>query len=201
MNISEYITHIESIPYIKDYTFPWEIIENLKDIIIKLQALLPRDQYTVEDSIAIHNSAEIEDNVTIKPFTIIGKGCTVRAGAYLREGVLLAEDVTIGTNCEIKQSLICTGSRIAHLNYIGNSIIGEDVNIEAGAIVANHFNEREDKEITVIINGKFMKTGVTKFGSLIGDKSRIGANAVLNPGTILKQNTIVDRLTHINQGV
>lgn len=201
MNISEYITHIESIPYLKDYTFPWEITENLKDIIIKLQALLPRDQYTVEDSIAIHNSAEIEDNVTIKPFTIIGKGCTVRAGAYLREGVLLGEDVTIGTNCEIKQSLICTASRIAHLNYIGNSIIGEDVNIEAGAIVANHFNEREDKEITVIINGKSIKTDVTKFGSLIGDKSRIGANAVLNPGTILKQNTIVDRLTHINQAV
>ncbi len=201
MNISEYIAHIESIPYIKDYTFPWEITENLKDIIIKLQAILPKDQYIIEDSIAIHKSAEIEDNVTIKPFTIIGKDCIVRAGAYLREGVLLGENVIIGANCEIKQSLICTASRIAHLNYIGNSIIGEDVNIEAGAIVANHFNEREDKKITVVINGKTMKTGVTKFGSLIGDGCRIGANAVLNPGTILKPESIIGRLTHIDQNV
>lgn len=90
-------------------------------------------------------------------------------------------------------------SAIAHFNYIGNSLIGENVNFEAGSICANHFNERIDQIISVKFNGETIITNSEKFGSLVGDNSRIGANAVLSPGTILNKNSMVKRLELVEQ--
>ena len=158
-----------------------------------------KKNYRVEDQVSIHETALVENGVTLKPNTIIGPRCRVKSGSYLRNGVYLVSDVAIGANCEIKQSILFKNSRAAHLNYIGNSLIGKDVNFEAGSILANHFNEREDKNIRVSISGKVVETNVVKFGSLIGDHSRIGANSVLNPGTILPARSIVPRLKHVDQ--
>lgn len=114
--------------------------------------------------------------------------------AMLRNGVWIGQGTHVGGSDEIKQSIIGSNSAVAHLNYVGNSIIGDGVNIEAGAILANHHNDRDDKSIWVLVEGERIKTGVKKFGALVGDGSRIGANAVTTPGTILKSSTIVNRL-------
>ena len=155
--------------------------------------------YTRRGEVAIHASAEVEAGVVFKGPTIISAGCLVKANAYFRGGIWLGEAVTIGPGCEIKSSLICDRTAIAHFNYIGNSLIGADVNFEAGSITANHFNEREDKFISVLIDGRRHLTGVTKFGAVVGDGCRIGANAVLSPGTILLPGTIVRRLQLVDQ--
>ena len=105
----------------------------------------------------------------------------------------------IGAGCEIKQSIIFSETAIAHFNYVGNSIIGSNVNFEAGSVAANHYNERKDKTISVLYNGNVIQTNVEKFGSLVGDDSKIGANAVLSPGTILSKNSIVGRLELVEQ--
>ena len=147
----------------------------------------------------IHPTAVVEENVIFRGPTIMGAGCHVKANAYFRKGVWLGEDVTIGPGCEIKRSLICDRTAIAHFNYIGNSLIGADVNFEAGSITANHFNEREDKSISVLVDGRRHPTGVTKFGAVVGDGCRIGANAVLSPGTILLPGTVVGRLQLVDQ--
>ena len=130
---------------------------------------------------------------------MIGKNVSIGANAYIRGAVLLDENVHIGAGCEIKQSVIFSGTAVAHFNYIGNSIIGSDVNFEAGSVAANHFNEREDKIISVMYEGMKVITGIKKFGALVGDGSRIGANAVLSPGTILLKKFIVKRLELIEQ--
>lgn len=141
----------------------------------------------------------IEDGVIIKGPAIIGKDCVVSAHSYLREGIFLGEGVKIGPHCEIKASLIFSQSALAHFNYIGNSLLGSSVNLEAGAVLANHFNERDDKNIAVYLEGRVQKTGVSKFGALVGDDTKIGANAVTTPGTILAKQSIVPRLTCVNQ--
>lgn len=200
MDISKYIEDCYSqIPSLKRYEFPWDIPINLKAIIEEYIGQLPVSDFKIENNIAIHHSAMIEENVVIKGFTIIGKDCIVKSGAYLRDGVLLGDSVSIGANCEIKQSVIFDQTRIAHLNYVGNSLIGKDVNMEAGSILANHFNERKNREIHVLFEGQVINTKNTKFGSLLGDGTRIGANAVLNPGSILEKGSIVGRLTHLDQ--
>lgn len=177
---------------------PWEVAECLKEIIrLKLKTL--GDDYEITDEVAIHKTAVIEAGVMLKSPAIIGPGCVVGAHAYFREGVFLNHSVKIGPGCEIKNSMIFSGTAVAHFNYVGNSLIGRNVNFEAGSIAANHYNERVDKQISVLYRGKIIDTGVNKFGSLVGDNSRIGANAVLSPGTILEQNSVVKRLELVEQ--
>jgi len=91
------------------------------------------------------------------------------------------------------------GSKLAHMNFVGNSIIGADVNVEAGAIIANHRNEREDCNIRIVYHGLVIDTGVDRFGALVGDGSRLGANAVIAPGALLEPGLIVGRLQLIDQ--
>lgn len=179
---------------------PWNITNDLKNIIEKLILNLG-DDYTIEDNIAIHKSAIIENNVTIKKPAIIGENCYIGANAYFREGVYLDKSVKIGPGCEIKSSIICSNTAIAHFNYIGNSIVGRNINFEAGSIAANHYNERTNKKIAVLHDSEIIETNSDKFGSLIGDNSRVGANAVLSPGTILIKNSIVKRLELVEQVV
>lgn len=173
---------------------PWEITVNLEATIIELIAKLPASEYKIENNIAIHHNATIELGAIIKSPCIISPGCFVAATSYLRGGVFLDKSVIIGPGVEVKTSFFGSNSKAAHLNFIGDSIIGNNVNIEAGAIIANYKNDSADKQIYYKQSGSLVATGVDKFGALVGDDCKIGANAVLVPGTILAKNTIVKRL-------
>ena len=181
-----------------DEDLPWLIIKNLESIILEKIKILSED-FESKDGIAIHKTAIIEKNAILKAPLIIGENCFVGSNACLRNGVFLSENVKIGMGVEVKSSIIFDNSSVAHFNFIGDSIIGSNVNFEAGSITANHFNERKDKEIFVKINEEIINTKIEKFGALVGDFSKIGANAVLTPGTILMKNTVVKRLELIEQ--
>ena len=174
------------------------IIKNLESIILEKIKMLS-EYFESKDGIAIHKTAIIEKNAILKAPLIIGENCFVGSNACLRNGVFLSENVKIGMGVEVKSSIIFDNSSVAHFNFIGDSIIGSNVNFEAGSITANHFNERKDKEIFVKINEEIINTKIEKFGALVGDFSKIGANAVLTPGTILMKNTVVKRLELIEQ--
>jgi bifunctional N-acetylglucosamine-1-phosphate-uridyltransferase/glucosamine-1-phosphate-acetyltransferase GlmU-like protein len=64
-----------------------------------------------------------------------------RFRAYLRAGVWLGEGCVVGPGAELTSSFLFAGSKLAHFNFVGDSILGNDVNLEAGSIVANHRNE------------------------------------------------------------
>ena len=149
---------------------------------------------------AIHREAKIEEHVILKGPIIINSNCFVGAHAYLRGGVFMASKSSVGPGCEIKSSFIL-GSALAHFNFVGDSILGSGVNMEAGSIIANHYNERLDKKIRVLIKNKLIETGIEKFGALVGDDTKIGANAVLSPGTLLSPKSIVRRLELVDQSV
>ena len=172
---------------------PWQITANLEEILRKYLPYLDND-YRISNNQAIHHSAQIEPGVVMKGTVIIGAGCFIATGAYLRGGVFLDHNVGLGPGCEIKSSVIAHGTSVAHFNFIGNSLVGNQVNFDAGSVIANHYNERENKRIFININNEILDTGLDKFGALVGDNSRIGANAVLSPGTILKPGSIVKRL-------
>lgn len=177
---------------------PWLIIRDLQALIT---SALPHiaSTHTINDEVAVHPTASIHPTAIITGPAIIAAGCFIGAHAVLRNGVWLGENVSVGAGVELKQSIICAHSAIAHFNFIGDSLIGSRVNFEAGAIAANHFNEREDKSITVCVKGERIPTGMLKFGALVGDNSKIGANAVLSPGTILEPGSVVARLELVSQ--
>lgn len=182
----------------QDQNEPWELVQDLESIIKGMISELD-DDFIINNDIAIHKTAKIESNVVLKGPIIIGKHCFVGANSYLRNGVVLGEAARIGTSCEIKSSIIFGHSAVAHFNFIGDSIIGSHVNFEAGSITANHFNERDIKTVFVLYDAEVINTGVHKFGALIGDDTKIGANAVLSPGTLLPKKSIVKRLELVEQ--
>ncbi len=179
-------------------TYPWDIVQQLQPILNQLIDEAGAG-YVVHNGVAIHREARIEEHVIIKGPAIIGSGCFIGAHAYLRGGVFLDQKVSVGPGCEIKTSIILSGSALAHFNFVGDSLVGSGVNMEAGSVIANHYNERIDKQITVRLQEQTMPTGVTKFGALVGDDTRIGANAVLSPGTVLPVGSIVKRLELVEQ--
>ncbi len=198
LDITAYIEDFPSFAQRQYDHSPWLLLSNLPEILPGIIASLSED-YQIENEIAIHKSAVIEQGVTLKGPLLIGENCFIGANAYLRGPVFLGHGVKIGPGCEIKQSILLTGTAIAHLNYIGDSLIGRGVNFEAGSVAANHYNERHNKEISVMLNYELVKTGCTKFGALVGDHARIGANAVLSPGTLLERDAVVGRLQLVEQ--
>ncbi|MCJ2122892.1 LpxA family transferase [Methylobacterium sp. J-077] len=156
--------------------------------------------YRVADGVAIHAQAIVEAGATVKPPAIIGPGCLVAAGAYLRGGCWLEADCTIGPGAELKSAFLFAGAAAAHFNFVGDSILGTTVNLEAGAIIANHRNEAPDRPIVLRFADRLIETGTRKFGALVGDGARIGANAVIAPGAVIGRNTVVPRLGLIDQG-
>ncbi len=180
------------------HCLPWEIPSLLEAAIVRKISVF-NDDYLVNDTIAIHRTANVEQGAILKGPLIIGPHCFIAAHAYLRAGVFLSEGVVIGPGVEIKSSFIGVKSRIAHFNFVGDSLIGDDVNIEAGAVIANHLNERENRNLQFMWSGKLHKTTCEKFGALIGNKACIGANAVISPGTIIPAGSIVPRLALVDQ--
>jgi len=176
----------------------WHIVARIQNHIEESLKNLSSN-YTIKNNIAIHRLARIEEHVIIKSPAIISENCFIGSHAYLRGGVILLPDVSIGPGCEIKTSILFPKTALAHFNFVGDAILGSNVNMEAGSIIANHYNERENKMIHVLDHGKIIETGVIKFGALVGDGSKIGANAVLSPGTLLPQKSIVKRLELVEQ--
>jgi bifunctional N-acetylglucosamine-1-phosphate-uridyltransferase/glucosamine-1-phosphate-acetyltransferase GlmU-like protein len=105
----------------------------------------------------------------------------------------------VGPGSELKTSLMFKGAKLAHLNFVGDSILGAGVNVEAGAIIANYRNEFDDKTIRFRFGDKVVETHVEKFGALVGDGVEIGANAVIAPGAVLAPGTRVARLSLVDQ--
>ena len=186
--LDKFIKQFSLIFMMQENLYPWEVINSLSVIITDFTSKLDQD-YSIKNGIAIHKTAMIEQGVVLKGPVIISENCIISAHAYLRGPIYLGNAVKIGPGCEIKQSLIFSNSAIAHFNYIGNSIIGSRVNFEAGSICANHYNERQNKSISVYYKQEIIQTNTEKFGSLVGDGSKIGANAVLSPGTVLDKNS------------
>lgn len=176
---------------------PWDITSKSEAIIRK--ALGSLNHYQVFDGVAVHRTATVENGAVVKAPAIIGADCLVAAGAYLRGGVFMDERCIIGPSCEVKSTYMLTGSKIAHLSFVGDSIIGAGANIEAGAIIANYRNEREDKRIRIAFDGDVIDTGVEKFGALVGDRVKIGAGAVIAPGAIFRPEAIIPRGALIDQ--
>src|SRR5256886_17166547 len=130
-------------------TEPWKLTSSLSHLIEQFATSLGLSPFKNEAGIWVHKDATVEVGATIKPPAVISAACFVASTAYLRGGVVLDRGVIIGPACELKSTVVMASSRIAHLSFVGDSLIGSDVNIEAGVVVANHFNELREQEVTV----------------------------------------------------
>lgn len=192
--LSHFISSIQDSPLARWADLaPWQLTGQSEAIVRQMLAELDPAQFRIEGDVALHHTAVIEPGVTLKGPLIIGAGVFIGAHAYLRGGCWVDARCSIGPGCELKSSFVFAVSRLAHFNFVGDSIIGRDVNLEAGSILCNHRNERSDKTVLVRIDGTLASTGVDKFGALVGDGCRLGANSVIAPGGLLAAETVVAR--------
>lgn len=169
--------------------FPWEAIPNISQFV---QDRL--DDFGMS-KVFLDKGTIIQDTARIEGSAIVGKNCMIGHGVLIRNDVIIGDNVSIGHGVEVKHSIVMNNTSIAHLNYVGDSVIGSRVNISGGAILANW---RFDKQkIKIKINEEFIQTGLEKLGAIVGDNCTIGVNSVLNPGTVLGKNSFVYPLVSV----
>jgi len=137
-------------------------------------------------------SITILDNVTIGPFTTIEGPCFIGSNSflgpcsYVRPYTYLDEGVVVGHGTEVKESVLLCGSKAAHRNYVGNSILGAGVNLGSGSVCANlRFDHQPVKiknygDVNISIDSKRKKVG-----AILGDDVQVSCNFVVNPGLIV----------------
>lgn len=141
------------------------------------------------DLISIGKGSIVEPGAYIKGPCIIGENCVIRHGAYVRGDLIAGDGCIIGHDTEIKKAILLNGAQAAHFAYVGDSILGNGVNLGAGVKCANLKLNHNNIEITGF-NFK-IDTGMRKLGAIIGDHAQVGCNSVLNPGTLVGKNSFI----------
>lgn len=154
--------------------------------------------YLMSDDIIVGEGSTVEPGAYIKGPCIIGGGTEVRHGAYVRGDVLVGDHCVVGHTTEIKSSVMLDGAKAGHFAYIGDSILGHDVNLGAGTKLAN-FKLTAD-EIVLRLDGARVPTGSRKLGALLGDGCQLGCNSVTSPGTILGKRSFVYPCVSVRAG-
>lgn len=182
--------------------FPWSPLHTLVDYLLsalvgkKRGVIPPGVHLTHPELVFLGEGTVVEPGVMIEGPCILGKGCAIRHGALLRGGVLCGDFCVIGHGSEVKHSILLDEAKATHLVYVGDSILGNRVNLGAGVKCANLRLDR--KEVVLKVEGEERKTGLKKLGSIVGDGAQLGCNCVLNPGTMVGREVVVPPLVSLS---
>lgn len=178
---------IEKKPFFLKY--PWDLL-NINEYLLK--KIKKRIKEKIEKNCNFIGSVVIEEKAVVKSGTYIegpvhiGKNCRIGPNCYIRPFTSIGENCHIGTGVEIKNSIIGAHSNVPHLNYVGDSVIGENCNLAAGTMTAN---VRFDKTIIKsMVKGELVETGRQKFGCILGQNSQTGVNSLIMPGVLIGSN-------------
>lgn len=153
------------------------------DVNVVLQGTVKLGSNVIIEPNCILQNVTLGDNVHIQAQSVlegatIGHGCTVGPFARLRPGTVLADEAKIGNFVETKQARIGKGSKVNHLSYIGDTEMGEDVNIGAGTITCNY--DGANKHKTTIGNKVFVGSCTQLVAPVhVGDGATIGAGSTI----------------------
>lgn len=150
----------------------------------------------LEGRVYIGEGAVVEPTAYIQGPCYVGPGAEVRHGAYIRGNVYVGPHGVVGHTSEVKNSVLFDHAKAAHFAYVGDSILGPQVNLGAGTKLANLPLRRGVIRYKDPTTGALVSSGLKKFGALLGEGAQTGCNAVLSPGTILMPGTIVLPCAH-----
>ncbi|MFX1490904.1 MAG: bifunctional sugar-1-phosphate nucleotidylyltransferase/acetyltransferase [Promethearchaeota archaeon] len=122
--------------------------------------------------------------VYVGPDTVVGNNCLIRDNAILNR------NVSVGFSCEIRNTVMMPGSRVGHLAFVGDSILGFDADLGASVVLSNY--RFDGKEVQVMLQDQLVSTNTDKFGAVIGDVVKVGCGAVVLPGRTIGYNSWVD---------
>ena len=178
-------------------TYPWEALakatkylkENIVDKNIKVNKAEMGEFVSITGNYFIDEGTKIHANAVIQGPVIIGKNVEIQSGALIRPGTIIGDNCSVGHSSEIKHTIMQNKSKVASLAFCGDTILGKSTRIGSGVIVANR--RFDQKNITVKMDGEKVDVGTDFFGAIIGDSTRLGANATTIPGTFIGPYTWV----------
>lgn len=170
-------------------TYPWEVLPEIKDFILKLGNTLSANLYEKKgENIWIAKSAKVAPTACINGPCIIDEDAEVRHCAFIRGNAIVGKGAVVGNSTELKNVVLFNKVQVPHYNYVGDSILGYKAHMGAGSITSN---VKSDKTLVVIKTkdqGE-IATGIKKVGAMLGDEVEVGCNSVLNPGTVVGRMT------------
>ena len=184
------LDHTLAADYLRQFTYPWEALKGIKDMILALGKTLSPEEYDeVSENVWVHKTAKVFPSAYLGAPCIIGPNTEVRHCAFIRSSALVGADCVVGNSVELKNVTLFDHVQTPHYNYVGDSILGYYSHMGAGSITSN---VKSDKTL-VVIHGQEeeVETGIKKVGAMLGDHVEVGCNSVLNPGTVIGRNSNV----------
>ncbi len=166
--------------------YPWDLLNANERLMKKFTGRKPVIKGNVEEGATLKDFVYVGENTIIRSGAYIegpvwiGDNCDIGPNCYIRPFTCICDNCRIGNACEIKNSIILKGSHIAHLSYVGDSIIGRDCNLGAGTITANL--RFDDKTVKVKVKEEIIDSGRRKLGVIMGHHVKTGINVSLMPG-------------------
>ena len=168
-------------------TYPWEVLPEIKDFILKLGKTLDPEEYEYKEG-------DIWTACINGP-AIIGKDTEVRHCAFIRGNAIVGEGCVVGNYTELKNVVLFNCVQVPHYNYVGDAVLGDKSHMGAGSICSN---VKSDKQLVVVKDGEEkIETGLKKFGAMLGDHVEVGCGSVLNPGTVIGRNSNIYPLSSV----
>lgn len=187
---------------------PWKLLGSPLEKVLgelpdeRIEGLIEPDVHISGNGIVIAKGARVRSGAVLQGPVHIGEDCEIRPGAFIRGGVWLEDGCVVGAGTEIKHSILLAGAGAPHLNYVGDSILGAQVNLGAGTILSNFRHDGADISIgTGGIGNGAIPTGRRKLGAILGDHVLTGCNCVLHPGCIVGTGTQLYPGVQLRSGV
>lgn len=175
---------------------PWDMLDGLKSWFARLDeqkrstsAILSKSS-SISGDVWIGDGARILDYSVIDGPVFIGKNTIIGPHAYIRSFAVIGDGVHIGHCTEVKNSVVGTRTKAAHFAYIGDSVVGANVNLGGGVRLANLRFDRGEIKVG-LPDGKLVNSGRKKLGAIIGDNVQLGVNVITMPGTIIESGAVV----------
>ena len=182
------LSHTLAGDYLKNFEYPWQALDGIKELILTLGPALSKDEYTeVSPTVWVHKTAEVAPTAFLGAPCIIGPETEVRHCAFVRGSALVGTKCVVGNSVELKNVILFDNVQVPHYNYVGDSILGYKSHMGAGSVTSN---VKSDKTLVVVKDGnERIETGRKKFGAILGDNVEVGCNSVLNPGSVIGRNS------------
>lgn len=183
------LTHTIAGDYLAGFTYPWEALAGIKELILELGPKLGDEYEEVQPEVWVHKTANVFPSAYLGSPCIVGANTEVRHCAFVRGSAIIGENCVVGNSVELKNVILFDNVQTPHYNYVGDSILGYKSHMGAGSITSNI---KSDKSLVVIKNGdEVVETGRKKVGAMLGDFVEVGCNSVMNPGTVIGRNSNV----------
>lgn len=167
--------------------YPWEALKGISDFIRKIGPTLDTALYEKRgEDIWVAKNAKVAPTACLNGPLIIDEEAEIRHCAFIRGSAIVGKGSVVGNSTELKNVIIFNSVQVPHYNYVGDSVLGYKSHMGAGSITSN---VKSDKTlVSVKYQGEEIKTGLKKFGAMLGDFVEVGCNSVLNPGTVIGRN-------------